>query len=333
MPEHSGRGAKLTGPGKSRARFTKKGGRGVPNRRNLAKTTRKGAYNPGRKANFQKRRAPFVETKKQTDVVVALKAGVGSGETLDTLRRTTEALEISNGTFGGSANTLTVFPINSFTQMNKGLEASDMIGNSVYSRYLKCKIEIGLPFGSKCIKHPCDLYLIHGWITQPIGNTIHTNPTVLDTTRTLVNEHIQEQLLQYFNQRLDKLQFIPRKQSNIKIEGYRKVKPKLNNSLGAPAVALQYNNGMGGTVVTSDGSPPVVNMVCSWNTKRKIDYSLGKDELQGTPLAHNFPNYAWLPFMALYNPTASEFLAAPYQAQNEPKFNVRYNSAHYFSDS
>ena len=308
------------------------------NNKNLAKTTRKGAYKPARKAAFQKRRAPFVETKQQTDVIVALKAGLTPGQAaIDTIRVTTSPLEISNGVHGsGTPNTLTLLPINSFNQMNKGLEHSDMIGDSVYSRYLKCKLEIDLPFGQRCIKHPCDLYLIHGWITHPVGNTVHTNPTKIAFTRTQLNEHIQEQLQQYFNQRLDKLSYIPKKTSNIKIEGYRKVKPQLNNSLGAPASAVMFANNMGGVVQDSVGSPPIVNMTCNWNTKRKVNYVLGTDNITqpGTALPFNYPNYSWLPFMCLYNPTALKFLDPNiYTAQYEPKFNVRYNSAHYFSDS
>lgn len=335
MPEHTGRGRRLTHPTRGRARPARS--RRATNPKNLVKTTRRGAYKPKRKANFQKRRAPFVETKQQTDILVALKAGVPANGVEDTIRRTSEALEISNGTFGGASNTLTILPINSFCQMNRGLEHSDMIGDSVYSRYLKCKVEIGLPFGQRCIKHPCDLYLIHGWITHPIGNTVHTNPTKAEFTRTQLNEHIQEQLQQYFNQRIDKLQFIPKKTSNIKIEGYRKVKPKLNQSLGAPASQVMFSNNMGGIVQDSVGSPPVVNMTCNWRTKRKINYVQGTDNIDptsGTALMFNYPNYAWLPFMLLYNPTAAKFLDANiYTQQYEPKFNVRYNSAHYFSDS
>eukprot|EP01046_Picozoa_sp_COSAG06_P106621 COSAG06_NODE_52910_length_303_cov_0.730392_1_plen_79_part_01 len=78
-------------------------------------------------------------------------------------------------------------------------------------------------------------------------------------------------------------------------------------------------------------------MTCSWNTKRKVHYVLGTDNIDpqsGTALPFNYPNYAWLPFMCLYNPTASKFLDANiYTQQYEPKFNVRYNSVHYFSDS
>jgi hypothetical protein len=330
-----GVGAKRVGRGRGPRRMR-------ANNKNLKKTTRKGAYKKPAKRNFQKRRAPFVETKKQEDVTVAIKAKVQSQVVDDTIRLTTAPLTISNGTRavpGGNAaiaNTITMLPLYSFLTMNQGLGASDVNGLSVFSKYLKAKVAIEIPSGQRVIKHPCDLYLVHGWITLPVGSTLHTDPTTDQVTRQYIQTHIQEQLQQYFNQRADKLHFIPKERKNLKILGYRKVKPNLNANLGAQATALQYPNNQGGIVVSGVGSPPIVNMTCNWPLMRKIPYSTGKDGVQANPegLQHLFPNYSWLPFMVLYNPTALDFLDPNnYTDQYEPKFKVRYNSAHYFSDS
>ena len=306
----------------------------------LKKTTRKGAYKPVRKRNFQKRRAPFVETKKQEDVTVSLKAKLEGIVTDDTIRVTTLPLTISNGTRagqGGTAipNTITNLPLFSFLQMNQGLGASDINGLNVFSKYLKAKVSIELPSGSLAIKHPCDLYLVHGFITLPIGSTLHTDPITSEVTRSYVHTHIQEQLQQYFNQRSDALHFIPKQRSNVKILGYRKVKPNLNSNLGAPLTPLLTSVGQG-TVSATAGASPLVRMTCKWPMMKKVPYSTGKDSLQisNDGLQHLFPNYSWLPFMVLYNPTALQFLDPNnYADAYEPKFQVRYNSAHYFSDS
>ena len=80
-------------------------------------------------------------------------------------------------------------------------------------------------------------------------------------------------------------------------------------------------------------------MVCSWPMKRKIHYELGTAGSTPTPLQFYYPNYAWLPFVALFNPTANEFLSTVTYpgdgpaTNNPPKMYVRYNSIHYFSDS
>ena len=91
------------------------------------------------------------------------------------------------------------------------------------------------------------------------------------------------------------------------------------------------NPNAGGIQTYSVGAKPIVNMTCNWRTKRKIHYS------QGTAAAgaieHQYPNFAWLPFMCVFNPTAGDFLDTTLYTGGEPKFQVRYNCIHYFSDS
>lgn len=318
--EHSGRGPKLGRPSRARRAGTRR----TTNKGALRKTTRKGAYNPARKANFQKRRQPFVETKQQTDVLVALKAGVTTpGAVDDTIRLTTSPLSLSNGTTG-NVTEMNLLPIFAFNNMNKGLDASDMIGNSVYSRYLKTKLEFELPSGTSAIRHPCDVYVIHGFVTQPLGRTLNSTPTMGTTERSSINNHITEQIQEYFNQRLDKLQFIPKRTSNIKILGYRKLKVKQNNQLGVDTTVAASSIG-----TDYVGAKPLINMVCNWPMKRKVHYVQGTSNNQ---LEFNYPNYAWLPFLCVYNPTAGDFLDNQ-RYPVEPKIKVRYNSIHYFSDS
>lgn len=307
--------------------------KGRPKGKYLKKTTKKGAYKKSNKRNFQKRRAPFVETKQQTDVLVSLKSGNQTGTPSDTIRLTTEPLQILYGT-AADPQEMTILPINSFMNMNPGLDQSSMIGNAIYSRYLKCKFEFQLPFGTNQIRHPCDMFLIHGFVTQPIGNSFHTTPTQLDYTRTNYNDHIKEQIEQYFNQRSDKLSYIPRKTSNLNILGYRKLKVKSSHNLGPDPNTIST-----GTTIQNAGSHPVINMTCSWPTKRKIHYVKGTSAMTATPLDFYYPNYAWIPFAILYNPTAVEFNSAVTYPSgtpgvaDPPDLFVRYNSIHYFSDS
>lgn len=306
-------------------------------RKPLVKTTAKGAYKRVRKNNFQKRRAPFVETKTQTDVLVAAKTGNVTTTPVDSIRLTTLPLQISYGT-SAAPNELTILPLNSFMNMNQGFDESDMIGTNIYSRYLKCKLEFQLPYGGNQIRHPCDMYVIHGFVTQPIGLTLHTVPDHLSFTRADYTEHIKEQIEQYFNQRSDKLDFIPKRTSNLKILGYRKLKVKNSSNLGPPPVMSATGDGYT-SATFQQGSHPLVNMSCSWPMKRKVHYLKGAAGTTATPLDFYYPNFSWLPFVALYNPTAHEFLStvtypgsAP-NTNNPPEMFVRYNSIHYFSDS
>ncbi|AXH78457.1 MAG: hypothetical protein [Circular genetic element sp.] len=305
----------------------------------LKVTSRKGAYAPARKANFQVRRAPFVETKHQTDVLVSLKSGNQTGTPADTLRLTTEPLQITYGTSASGSTPadpkeLTILPINSFMNMNQGFDQSDMIGTSIFSKYLKCKLEFQLPYGANQIRHPCDMFLIHGWITQPIGNTLHTTPDSVDFTRSNYTEHIEEQLLQYFNQRSDKLDYIPKITSNVKFEGYQKLKVKRSTNLGPDPTTLALAG-----LQQNTGAHPPINMTVKWNMMKKVHYEKGTAGTTVSPLEFYYPNHSWIPFVALYNPTAVEFLSSVTYPGSAPGSNsppdmyVRYNSIHYFTDS
>lgn len=296
----------------------------------MKKTTKRGAYKPVAKKAMMNRRAPFTETKSIDDILVAGKAGVLAGGSADTLRNPIYPLTILNGTTG-SPNTFTILPVQCFSNMERGFEHTDITGDYIFSKYLKAKVEFELPGNEKMIKHPCDVYLIHGWVTLPLGKNLNTTPTQDQLTRAQYNEHIEDQLSQYFNQRQDKLIFRSKRTNNIKILGYRKLKPNNNQNLGA-APTPQIFDRAGGTVSTGGGSPPIVNMACNWPTKRKIYYEDGASSIQnGFP--HLYPNFAWLPFMVVYNPTANDFLNTGVYPSGEPQIRVRYNCKHYFSDS
>lgn len=241
----------------------------------LKKTTKKGAYNKNVKKNFQKRRQPFVETKSQTDVIVSAKSNNLTGDPVDTLRDTTQPLLIEYSEIhpGSSPPTsvpkeLTILPIQAFMNMNQGLNHTELMGRAVYARYLKCKLEFQLPYGNNQIRHPCDMFLIHGFITQPIGTNLHTDPTSLEFTRTDYNNHIDTHLREYFNQRRDVLEYIPKRTSNLQILGYRKLKVKRKNNLGPDPTAISTDDHQ-----FTYGAHPLVRMDCSWPMKKKILYT------------------------------------------------------------
>ena len=71
-------------------------------------------------------------------------------------------------------------------------------------------------------------------------------------------------------------------------------------------------------------------MVCNWKTKRKVHYIKGTSTAGAIEMY--YPNFSWLPFMLVYNPTAGDFLNTTLYPI-EPKVQVRYNCIHYYSDS
>jgi hypothetical protein len=106
----------------------------------LKKTTRKGAYKQGAKKNFRIRRAPLVETKSRT--------------TEDCVDGTTFVNPITAETSIPKDDAFYNIDIMSFLCMEQGLAESEMIGQSVYSRYIKAKMEFTFPADANALLNP-----------------------------------------------------------------------------------------------------------------------------------------------------------------------------------
>lgn len=299
--------ARKTKPGDIR-KFAKKSGA-------LKKTTKKGAYRKQAKKNFRIRRAPFVETKSRTteDCV--------EGTTFPNPVTTVHNIPVDDAFFS-----LDVQP---FLDMSQGLGESDMIGNSVYSRYLKMKMEFKFPVNQYSLLNPYRLYVVHGWVKNTTGwtgvnQTLPYGMKANEATYQNVKEFIIGNLKDYFNEKEDKLRFIPKHNPNLLIKGYSAVKPNRNGAIQVPQ-GTSFSDASGSSVIY--GSPPMVSKSCTWQVNRKIHYQAGT--LQSGQTSFFYPNQSWLPFVVLYtpdwegvNPMYSNYLPS-----------VRYNAIHFYSDS
>lgn len=302
------------------------------NPRNLKKTTARGAYKRRAKRNFRVRREPFVETKVNSTEALTIETqidpeasenGLWDSMTLPTTLHNTDAQ--------------TLLPIAPYVFNTQGMDDNNMIGRSIFSKYLKCKVEFTLPSQDRIIRHPAEVFLVHGWITQPVGATPNTVPSDKNVSYADFQNHCNNQIKQYFNDKNDKLRFISKTQSNIKILGYRKLRVKKSNNLGlVPTAYESLQGGLEEDIVV--GSSPKINMTCSWPCMKKIHLTKGHQFQTTHPPGHAtdfyYPNHSWLPFMMVYNPSFADFTnPLIYAPGNEPVITVRYNTQHYFSDS
>lgn len=301
------------------------------NPRNLKKTTTRGAYKRGAKKNFRVRREPFVETKALDTDTLMIEAGIAGNETAHGVRNTLLPLELQN------QSAFNILPIFEYYKKSQGIEDYQVVGNSIYSKYLKTKLEFTLPYGDDTIRHPAEVFLVHGWITQPIGATAHTSPSDKNMTQGIFMNHINDQIQQYFNDRLDKLRFIGPSTSNVQILGYKKLKIPKRANLGL--VPTLYESGMDDPI---EGSLPMINATVQWRCMKKIQLTKGISQVNpgsGFTSEFRYPNNSWIPFMVVYSPTFQSFTANQPGAGNiyppgiEPKISVRYNTKHYYSDS
>ena len=330
----------------------KKAKRAKPNPKNLKKTTAKGAYKKGAKKAFGKRRRPFVETKSRaTDIVHYLNASVagapGNPQYPATYPETTAAASLTYD------DAFTMMPVYSFIRNMKGLAEDQMIGDSLYSRFIKMKLQFVFPKADHAIATATNLYLIHGWVKRPPSLTDNDTvwssgvapPTLGSFTMADMTHFVSYHVRNHFNAKVDKLDFKPKDTSNIIVLGYRSVKPNRNASIGVPTQSTGVN--------ITFGTLPDKNMSCKWTVNRKVNYTHGKDTLVGcygggndcgADDKHNFPNDNWIPFVCVYNPdwlttaNSAGHLASLKDGGGtytypDGQIKFRCNDAHWYTDS
>lgn len=290
--EHSGRGRKLVGPRKTSSRPRRKN---APTRRKVAKKA------------MVKSRAPLVETKSRIQSEIALGTQIPQSKNFLPMKAV-----------------FNLCPLHAYTCMEQGIGEHQMLGNSVFSKYLNAKVQIRFPGGQNLISdrhYPMEL--ICGWIPSSLAFSTFTSPQVNQTSPSDISAYIVQRISEYFNARTDKLDFIPKHASNLRITYRRKIKPDLSKSTTAPASAYDQA-----------GHIPDVMLYPKWTTNKKISYEEGNTygDGAGTDRRNFFPNYSWVPFMVVYSPMyAGEGGLSPLAEAKCPR--ISYNVAHYFTDS
>lgn len=290
--EHSGRGRKLVGPRKTSSRPRR---RNAPTRRKVAKKA------------MVKSRAPLVETKSRIQSEIALGTQIPQSKDFAIMK-----------------NTFNLLPLHAYTCMEQGIGEHQMLGNSVFSKYLNAKVQIRFPGGQNLINDRAfPMELICGWIPSSLAFSTFTTPQVNQVSPSDISAYIVQRISEYFNARTDRLDFIPKHASNLRITYRRSIKPDLSKSTVAPASAYDQA-----------GHIPDVMLYPKWTTNKKVTYEEGNTygDGVGTDRRNFFNNYSWIPFMVLYQPMSQgEGGTSPLPDAKCPR--VSYNVAHYYTDS
>ncbi len=292
----------------------------------MRKTTARGAYKPARKKQMMKRRTPFVETKSRTAEDVYLQYPEQNDRT-DFQTYDTPHLFLNP---------------DAFLMMTQGLQEDQMIGNSVFSKYINMKIQVRFSQHSFIIneqnkitpRFPQNYELVWGIVPVPTKFTNSTDPKANSATTGDIHNHINQRVLDFFNERKDKLRFIPKASSSIRIFGRRKVRPDLRFQSTAP---LQTTDNVGEDTVV--GSIPDYFTEISWKPMRKIHYER-TNNLDNEGNEGLYPNYTeFMPWCVLvnhdyelvYKAAGGETGTAVGRQLYQPA--VAWNSIHYYSDS
>jgi len=254
---------------------------------NMKKTTKRGAYAKGKKKAFMNRRAPFTETKSKTSE--DLRADFPS--LIDHLELDTAVTERR------------YLNPDTFFIFKQGLQEHQILGASCYAKYLKQKIHIRFPqpqFSTggqtKVVPLvPQDYRLIWGWIPAPLNYTGTTNPSANNVTLFDINTYINNRVSDYIDEQKDRMRFIPKKASTLRIIGKRRIRPNLSRMSTAPPQTIDSITGADYVV----GSIPDVHTSVEWKCMKKVHYEKSS-KLVGSEEGL-FANYSWLPFCVFVN--------------------------------
>jgi hypothetical protein len=189
--------------------------------------------------------------------------------------------------------------ISAYYMMVRGLEYDQMVGRSIFSKYLTLKGTIDLPDGNASITDPLAFRVIHGWLKIPTAWNTSTTPTMANALLTDVATHIR---LQLENGKLplgdsnmtDKLEFPDKEPAVFKILKNQVVRlPSRNNQVNVPPGYRLNQNGSTQIV----GASSQLQFTCKFPTMRKLHFD---DTKQST--GYSLANHAWLPFAYLYVP-------------------------------
>lgn len=293
--EHSTRGRKLKDVRKGRAK--RKANR--PTRRKVAKKA------------MIKSRQPLVETKSR------IQSEITTGEDTPQIPQCKE-FQACSGVFHN-------LPVSAFYNMDQGTGEDRMLGQSIFSRYLNAKVQFRFPGGANAITdrhYPMEL--ICGWIPSSIHATTFTTSKVGDVLPSDIDSYVIKAVSEYFNARADRLDFIPKHASTIRITYRKRIR---SNQMKHNVLPLQSS------VTTYEGTIPDVWKYPKWRTNRKIFYEQGANVIRSMGGNQTFyPNYSWIPFMVVYSPMyAGEGGLTPLPLNQTPK--VCYNVSHYYTDS
>lgn len=309
---------KMVNKKSSRIRLWRKSaaGRAAAGKGNMKKTSKKGAYNKNRKKNMMIRRAPFVETKKKTTEDSTIMFGTTDHMAFETFNTPHAHLNPD---------------VYHFWQ--QGLAEQQIIGKSCYAKYMKRKLTIRFPQpnvntsqGQPGVipKIPQEYELVWGFVPTPLHLSNSTTPKDDAATIAEVNSHINERVRDYFNARRDKLRYIDKFASNIRIIGRRKVRPDLRYMSTAPPATMDPSF----SSVYATGSIPDYNTSIYWPCNKKLHFEFSDDLHNGN--AGLYLNYQHLAFCVLVSTNWDEI---PVNERPEQVCSVAYNDCIWFSDS
>ena len=297
--------------------------------------SKRGAYKKKQKRNFINKRAAVVETKRKTREELRDPLFWSGTDPSDA------GTVFSNRMlFGVNDEEIVHMNPQTFYWWSQGLDQAQHIGQSVTVKHLNQKIQVRFPqHGMQTAESsprnlivpqlPMKYTLIWGWIPAPRQLTGNSIPPIQSETVASLDAYVNARVKDYFNDRKDRLRFIPKKDSTIRIIGKKQVRPDLRYQSTAPLIDRDAagDKYVHGTI--PDWYGEITWKFPGGGRKLWLEQAVNMSGSTGDMIGM-FPNYSWLPFCCLVNWNHSE-LPATNRILHCPA--VSSNDIVYFTDS
>lgn len=206
-------------------------------------------------------------------------------------------------------------------------QSQSVSGNDIFSRYISTKLLIEYPANAYAPNsvQTRPVELIWGWC-KPLNLTTLTVPSRLDVSRTTIATHVLNQVAEDFDDADDKLEFKDRRRRSYNIVGRKRLYPNNNKSV------IRTINQWGGLNAPPLGGPPPIQTTVTWKTGKKVEFTKSTDtDPVGLAQPFIYPNQAYVPFYAFYNPDFDDYKVNETGEQRQIK--MTSNSCHWFNDA
>lgn len=280
---------------------------------------KKAAYAPARRQATRNMLGPLVETKAYQSGDLGV------------------ANYLSNTATSPGTGAFNIIVPNCFYTKEQGIDSHQMVGDSVYSRYLTTKMRLMFPTGNNMLVYPTSITIFQVWVPAPLAATPYTTPGQNNVAQADIELHVKQQCQEFFSTLSDKLEFREKLQG-VKIISKRKVRLHRDASIVTPPFAIQ---------TAPAGAPNVVlggtddwYGTFRWPCKRKLHYEESQS-LVGADVTHYLnrpPSDMGYPALIIYNPNFGDQIvqtpetADPVLGQLDRRIKIQFRSKHWFGD-
>jgi hypothetical protein len=161
--------------------------------------------------------------------------------------------------------------------------------------------------------NPQTYHLYWGFIRTPTGYSDFTTPKKHECSANDLERHINLRVEEWFNQRTDRISFIPKVNNNMKIIGKRKLSPPWdhrNGRLPTSTVDISEIDGDPVTRTVTQGVIPDTMVKITWPHNKKVHFTKTNNfsgdgvDANGAPesgVPVFYRNHDWLPFACIVN--------------------------------